>query len=63
MPDKSPSPKVLRFLSALEALCKEHGVKLITDKYRLQVWDENQELIRTASAGIEDCTITPPLSR
>ncbi len=56
MPDESPSPKLLRFMSALEALCKEHGVKLITDKYRLQVWDDDQELIRTASAGIEDCT-------
>lgn len=54
--------KFVRFVAALEALCREHDVQLCTSTYDgLQVWEGNvggENPIH--AAGIEDFTIEEP---
>lgn len=55
--NKSPSPKTIVFLAALEKLCVDHKVTLSTSGYDgLQVWDLNAMSGPISCAGIEDCT-------
>lgn len=51
------SPKAIAFISALESLCREHGVVLSTSGYDgLQVWDADEHSKPLHCDGIEDCT-------
>ncbi len=52
----APSPKVLRFRSALELLCKEHDVMLIAGEYTVLLYDGDKEPGLTDSLPFEDWT-------
>jgi hypothetical protein len=51
------SYKFIRFVAALEQLCRDHEVTLSTSEYDyLQVWDGSPEAIRGGIESIEDRT-------